>query len=92
MDVKIVDALTTRRPVENKQTRVQITIDKNVLNEEKCGENFEFSKPLVVHGLPTKSGEYPWLVALLQIGEKGGYDFRCAGSLVSKNHVITGEH
>lgn len=47
--------------------------------------------PLVVHGKPTKSGQYPWLTAIFHLEEDGSYKFRCAGSLLSKRHIITGK-
>lgn len=51
----------------------------------------EDTTPLVVHGKPTRSGQYPWLTAIFHLEEDGAYKFRCAGSLVTQKHVVTGK-
>lgn len=89
LDVKIVDVLTTKKPPST--PFVQIVINNIIKNEEHCGENSEYES-LVVRGQPVKNGEFPWLVALFMLLPDGGYKFRCAGSLVSKKHVITAAH
>lgn len=50
----------------------------------------EDTTPLVVHGKPTRSGQYPWLTAIFHLEQDAQYKFRCAGSLVSQTHIITG--
>lgn len=56
-----------------------------------CGET-EGTTPLLFFANPTKSGEYPWLVAIVYYEESmAQYQFRCAGTLVTDKFVITGQ-
>lgn len=43
-------------------------------------------------GRRTKSGQYPWLVAIFELTENNFYLFRCAGNLISHKHIITAAH
>jgi secreted trypsin-like serine protease len=46
-------------------------------------------QPLIVNGNAVKRGVWPWLTAIFQITDSG-LEFICGGTLISKNHVITG--
>ncbi|XP_034480579.1 proclotting enzyme-like isoform X2 [Drosophila innubila] len=48
--------------------------------------------PLAVQGgIEAKKGNYPW-IALLFYGDEYSSEHRCAGSLITKRHVITAAH
>lgn len=84
LETTIVSAL-----LEDKSPTITINIPNEFTSD--CGKP-EATQSLVINGLPTRSGEYPWLVALIYYNDaKREYQFRCAGSLVSKRFVITGE-
>jgi secreted trypsin-like serine protease len=55
--------------------------------EESCGRKNSFSLR-IFGGEQVRSNEWPWLVALIYWPTD---KFFCAGSLISKNHVISGE-
>jgi len=44
-------------------------------------------KQRIVGGQVTKVNEFPWIVALIKRGK-----FYCAGSLITRRHVITAAH
>lgn len=87
LETTIVSAL-----LEEKNPPIpSITINIPVELTKDCGKP-DATQSLVINGLPTRSGEYPWLVALIHFDDaQREYQFRCAGSLVSKRFVITGE-
>ncbi|KAK5638711.1 hypothetical protein RI129_013006 [Pyrocoelia pectoralis] len=57
----------------------------------ECGIS-EDTQALVVHGTSTSEGQYPWLVAMFHLQKSETYKFKCAGNLISNNHVITAAH
>lgn len=88
LETTIVSGLLEDKAAPTPAT-VVINIPREFTND--CGKP-DATQSLVVNGLPTRSGEYPWLVALIYYNDaKREYQFRCAGSLVSKRFVITGE-
>lgn len=77
--------------LEERRPTVTVTVDVPKEFREDCGKP-DATQSLVLSGLPTRSGEYPWLVALIYYNDaKREYQFRCAGSLVAKQFVVTGE-
>lgn len=85
LETTIVSALIEDRTPAS----ITINIPREFTND--CGKP-DAVQSLVVNGIPTRSGEYPWLVALIYYNDaKREYQFRCSGSLVSKRFVITGE-
>lgn len=56
---------------------------------ENCGVSGSKSG-LIVHGEDFPRGTYPWIVALMHTGFESPKYF-CAGSLISKNFVISGK-
>jgi hypothetical protein len=44
---------------------------------------------LIHNGSPVSKGAWPWLAAIF-VNEETGPSFACGGTLVTKNHVITG--
>jgi secreted trypsin-like serine protease len=52
----------------------------------ECGKRLE-SAGLIYGGKATVKGSWPWLVAFTY---RSNGEFFCAGSLVSKRHVVTG--
>jgi Trypsin len=42
-----------------------------------------------VNGNAVKRGDWPWLTAIF-VTTQTGLEFICGGTLISKNHVITG--
>lgn len=55
---------------------------------ETCGSSVRHSG-FVTYGASLSRGDLPWKVALMYIENK---EFFCAGTLVSKRHVITGKN
>lgn len=49
------------------------------------------SSGLVVRGQNIKRGSYPWMVALMYVENESNSFYFCGGSLISSNHVLTGE-
>ncbi|XP_011867333.1 PREDICTED: proclotting enzyme-like [Vollenhovia emeryi] len=45
---------------------------------------------LIANGEKTLPGQWPWLVALFVV--KKGYEFQCAGSVLTTKHVLTAAH
>lgn len=85
LETTIVSALVEDR----NPASITINIPREFTSD--CGKP-DAVQSLVVNGIPTRSGEYPWLVALIYYNDaKREYQFRCSGSLVSKRFVITGE-
>lgn len=58
-----------------------------VFSEEFCGK-VSISTGLVVNGEEARPGEFPFLVALYKIEND---KFFCAGNLISRRHVLSGE-
>lgn len=54
----------------------------------ECGKSFYISSRIVA-GTETEHGEWPFLVALKHIRKKR---FFCSGSLITSQHVLTGEN
>ncbi|CAK9810711.1 Serine protease gd [Anthophora quadrimaculata] len=75
------EPIPTQRPVTNEEE-----------NDSTCGRASITSKinPLVVRGVKTSHGQWPWLVAIFIVKLK--FQFQCAGTLVSNMHVITAAH
>lgn len=59
----------------------------NVTCAHQCGELL-FSKGFTIRGEAITRGQWPYLVALVNVAENS---FFCGGSLISAKHVLTGE-
>ncbi|KAJ8711201.1 hypothetical protein PYW07_008443 [Mythimna separata] len=59
--------------------------------EGQCGKVVKFSTPLVVNGIPTMEGQWPWHVALYKT-QAVDNRYICGGTLVSHKYVITAAH
>ncbi|XP_014473476.1 PREDICTED: serine protease gd-like isoform X2 [Dinoponera quadriceps] len=61
-------------------------------NNGDCGRSVNTNEinPLISKGMSISPGQWPWLVALFLV--KIDFEFQCAGSLVTKRHVITAAH
>lgn len=53
-----------------------------------CG-TVSIANPLITNGQKTHHGQWPWHIALYKT-EGINLSYRCGGSLISKNKVITG--
>ena len=62
--------------------------NNNRQSDLTCGQSSNKINPLIVSGEKTYRGQWPWLAAIFLI--KLEFEFQCAGSLISNNHVITG--
>lgn len=64
----------------------------NNINNNECGistyTQSSLTNILVAGGLKTKPGKWPWLVALFAVMRD--HEFRCAGSILTTKHIITG--
>lgn len=54
---------------------------------QSCGK-LSYGSGLIVNGEESKRGEFPFLVALIRISDQ---KFFCAGNLITKTHILTGE-
>lgn len=58
----------------------------NSISAHQCGELL-FSKGFTIRGEAITRGQWPYLVALVNVAENS---FFCGGSLISAKHVLTG--
>ncbi|XP_020298985.1 serine protease gd-like isoform X3 [Pseudomyrmex gracilis] len=74
-------------------------IDRNVFlnpsiqqNSNECGisTTTNIINPLISKGETTLPGQWPWLVAIFVV--RLGFDFQCAGSILTNKHVVTAAH
>ncbi|KAF9415745.1 hypothetical protein HW555_006715 [Spodoptera exigua] len=66
-------------------------ISLTVPADESCGRRKVVHTELIVHGQPTKSGDWPWHVALFRV-EGTFVKYICGGTLLSKTIVLTAAH
>lgn len=64
--------------------------NNNQQNDLECGRSSNKINPLIVSGEKTYRGQWPWLAAIFLV--KLEFEFQCAGTLISNNHVITAAH
>ncbi|XP_028172298.1 serine protease 44-like isoform X2 [Ostrinia furnacalis] len=61
----------------------------------QCGsvvkQNPKILNPLIVNGVPTYEGQWPWQVALYQT-QTVDNKYICGGTLVSERHIVTAAH
>ncbi|XP_050356542.1 chymotrypsin-like elastase family member 2A [Nymphalis io] len=69
---------------------VGVTKRKNV-PDRFCGKRKILHTELIVNGVNTKSGDWPWHVAIYR-QEKSSLRYVCGGTLISKNFVLTAAH
>jgi hypothetical protein len=60
-------------------------------DNQQCGTIIPKTNPLVIHGLETYHGNYPWHAALYY-SEVGSLKYICGGSLLSMSLVVTAAH
>ncbi|XP_039315595.1 proclotting enzyme [Solenopsis invicta] len=60
----------------------------------KCGVSSRSGHPkyLVVNGDKISPGQWPWLVALFVANKRIEFDFRCGGSILTNQHILTAAH
>lgn len=75
-----------QRPIYDIDIRSQ-QYDGPQSNQQECGV---YSQSLVVGGDRVREGEFPWLVAIFQ-KTVNNYQYKCAGNLISKKHVLSGK-
>ncbi|RWS20361.1 Chymotrypsin-C precursor-like protein, partial [Leptotrombidium deliense] len=60
-------------------------------NKFECGiANKETIKARIIGGTEVSNNKYPWMVAVLKKSQSN--DWRCGGSLISENAIITAAH
>jgi len=60
------------------------------INNNECGiRNTDHKNLLISNGVRTMRGQWPWLVALFAM--RLNYKFKCAGSILTTKHIITGK-
>lgn len=62
----------------------------NIENDKICGPDAGISG-LIVNGNDIPRGKFPWMVALMYLDDKNQQFFSCGASLISTQHVLTGE-
>lgn len=70
--------------------KVTTTIANRNSEETECGQSLTNIQHLVIGGQNVREGQFPWLVALMY-RQNSNYKYRCAGTLVSDRHIITGK-
>lgn len=61
-------------------------------SDEQCGTVIPKTNPLIVHGLETYPGNFPWHGAIY-FSEIGNLKYICGGSLITMSALVTaGEH
>jgi len=70
--------------------------DNNIINNnddnnsnERGISNTDHKNLLISNGVRTMRGQWPWLVALFAM--RLNYEFKCAGSILTTKHIITGK-
>lgn len=80
---------TTELPTVNQELADPVSMPAN-----KCGiTKYIYSR--VVGGVVTQAGQYPWIGALgyrLPNATANGLQFYCAGSLITRSHVVSSAH
>nr|XP_026488555.1 chymotrypsin-like elastase family member 2A [Vanessa tameamea] len=56
-----------------------------------CGKRKVLHTELIVNGVNTKSGDWPWHVAIYR-QERSSLRYVCGGTLISKNFILTAAH
>ena len=64
--------------------------DKRYFKTNQCGLQFQ-SIGFVVGGVGFKRGDFPWMAALMYKSDDKPPAYYCAGTLMSVQHVLTGE-
>ncbi|XP_022837673.1 chymotrypsin-like elastase family member 2A [Spodoptera litura] len=75
--------------IEGVKDTAEITL--TVPADQSCGRRKVVHTELIVHGQPTKSGDWPWHVALFTV-EGNIVKYICGGTLLSKTLVLTAAH
>jgi len=74
--------------INNIDNNIIINNDDNKNNE--CGiSNTDYKNLLISNGVEIMPGQWPWLVTFFVVMQK--YDFKCAGSILTTKHIITGK-
>uniref|UniRef100_A0A1B6KQM2 Peptidase S1 domain-containing protein n=2 Tax=Graphocephala atropunctata TaxID=36148 RepID=A0A1B6KQM2_9HEMI len=59
----------------------------------ECGVVYpEGVEPLILHGTKVEAGQWPWAAAIFVRESDNTWKFRCGGTLVSDNAIITAAH
>lgn len=58
---------------------------------EGCGVS-NVTHNRVVGGVPAKKGAFPWMALLGYTDDSGQVDFKCGGSLITTQHILTAAH
>lgn len=62
---------------------------ERILRSLSCGR---INGDRISHGEITRLSEFPWMVLLESAGVKSRQRFRCAGTLISNQYVLTAGH
>lgn len=74
---------------QSKENRPRNNRD-SMKTEDICGTTVT-TNHLILNGAEVPRGAFPWLVALF-VAKPAALEYQCAGSLISKRHVITAAH
>lgn len=80
---------TTKLPSVDQELADPVSMPAN-----KCGIT-KYINSRVVGGIVTQTGQYPWIGALgylLPNASANGIQFYCAGSLITRSHVVSSAH
>ncbi|XP_058815970.1 uncharacterized protein LOC131679283 [Topomyia yanbarensis] len=63
-----------------------------VSGTDECGQRVVLTRELVHFGNQSRSGEWPWHVALFHRMNRASPSYACGGTILSKNYVVTAAH
>lgn len=57
-----------------------------------CGRRLVHHETLITNGYPSKEGDWPWHAAILHIGVKQDIAYKCGGTVMNSNSILTAAH
>lgn len=57
-----------------------------------CGRRLVNHKALIKNGFPSNEEDWPWQAAIYHIGVNLNIAFKCGGSIINSNSILTAAH
>lgn len=61
-------------------------------SQDGCGRRLVNRKALIKNGYPSNEGDWPWHAAIYHIGVNLDIAFKCGGSILNSNSILTAAH